>query len=98
MVVRFNVFLGSANLICRGTDISKCLRESLGLRDNESRLYMFGLRRTTYRISEKTQFNLLKQIEERADISFDSSFTTDNNKAGGAFWALRLSAEGPLRI
>ena len=32
-------FLNSANLICRGTDISKYLRESLGLRDNESRLY-----------------------------------------------------------
>ena len=32
------LFLNSANLICRGTDISKYFRESLGLRDNESRL------------------------------------------------------------
>ena len=32
-------FLNSANLICRDTDISKYFRESLGLRDNESRLY-----------------------------------------------------------
>ena len=32
-------FLNSANLICRGTDISKYFRESLGIRDNESRLY-----------------------------------------------------------
>ena len=32
-------FLNSAILICRGTDISKYLRESLGLRDNKSRLY-----------------------------------------------------------
>ena len=32
-------FLTSANLICRGTDISKYFRESLGIRDNESRLY-----------------------------------------------------------
>ena len=32
-------FLSSANLICRDTDISKYFRESLGLRDNESRLY-----------------------------------------------------------
>ena len=39
--VRFIVFLISANLICRGTDISKCFRESLGIRDNESRLYTF---------------------------------------------------------
>ena len=40
VVILFNVFLGSANLICRGTDISKCFRESLGLRDNESQLYL----------------------------------------------------------
>ena len=33
-------FLNSANLICRGTDISKCFRESLGIRDNESWLYI----------------------------------------------------------
>ena len=39
VVVRFNVFPSSANLICRNTDISKCFGESLGLRDNESRLY-----------------------------------------------------------
>ena len=29
-------FLNSENLICRGTDISKYFRESLGIRDNES--------------------------------------------------------------
>ena len=34
-------FLNSANLICRSTDISKYFRESLGIRDNESRLYLF---------------------------------------------------------
>ena len=33
-------FLNSANLICRGTDISKYFRESLGIRDNVSRLYI----------------------------------------------------------
>ena len=38
VVVQFIVFLTSATLICRGTDISKCFRESLGIRDNESRL------------------------------------------------------------
>ena len=27
-------------LICRGTDISKCVSESLGIRDNEVRLYL----------------------------------------------------------
>ena len=34
------IFLNSANLICRRTDISKCFRGSLRLRDNESRLYV----------------------------------------------------------
>ena len=33
-------FLNFANLICRDTDISKYFRESLGLLDNESRLYL----------------------------------------------------------
>ena len=33
-------FLSSANLICRGTDISKYLIESFGIRDDESRLYI----------------------------------------------------------
>ena len=41
MAVRFIVFLTSAALIFRGTDISKCFRESLGIRDNESRLYKY---------------------------------------------------------
>ena len=36
----FYFLLNSANLICRGTDISKYFRESLGLQDNESQLYM----------------------------------------------------------
>ena len=40
VVIRFIVFLNSANLICRGTDISKYSRESLGLRDNKSQLYI----------------------------------------------------------
>ena len=40
MVVRFIVFLTSATLICRGTDISKCFREYLEIRDNGSQLYI----------------------------------------------------------
>ena len=41
VVVRFIVFLYSATLICRGTDISKCFKKkNIGIRDNESRLYM----------------------------------------------------------
>ena len=33
------IFLNTSHLICRSTDISKCFRGSLRLRDNESRLY-----------------------------------------------------------
>ena len=42
VVVQFIVFLTLSTLICRGTDtcISKCFSESLGIRDNESRLYL----------------------------------------------------------
>ena len=40
VVVQFIVFLTLSTLICRGTDISKCFSESLGIRDNESQLYM----------------------------------------------------------
>ena len=36
------LFLNYENLICRGTDILKCVRESLGIRDNERQLYMSG--------------------------------------------------------
>ena len=39
VVVRFIVFLTPAILIFRGTDISKCFKESLGLSDIDSRLY-----------------------------------------------------------
>ena len=35
-------------MICRGTDISKYFRESLGIRDNESRLYWLLLRLTSF--------------------------------------------------
>ena len=35
------IFLNSAHLICRSTDISKCFRGSLRLRDNESPVYLF---------------------------------------------------------
>ena len=40
VVVQFIVFLTLSTLICRSTDISKCFSESLGIRDNESRLYL----------------------------------------------------------
>ena len=39
VVVQFIVFLNLSTLICRGTDISKYFSKSLGIQDNESRLY-----------------------------------------------------------
>ena len=39
VVIQFIVFLTLSTLICRGTEISKCFSESLGIRDNENRLY-----------------------------------------------------------
>ena len=42
VVVQFIVFLTFSTLICRGTDISKCFRESLGIRDYEIRLYIYS--------------------------------------------------------
>ena len=38
VVVQFIILLTLSTLICRGTDISKCFSESLGIRDNENRL------------------------------------------------------------
>ena len=40
VVVQFIDFLTLSTLICRGTKISKCFSESVGIRDNESRLYI----------------------------------------------------------
>ena len=38
------VLLNSANLTCQGTDIAKYFRDSLRIRDNESRLYWYEIR------------------------------------------------------
>ena len=45
-VVQFIVFRTLSALIYRDTDISKCFSESLGIRDNESRLYIRALRQS----------------------------------------------------
>ena len=42
-------FFNSAHLICPNTDISKCFRGSLRLRDNESRLYVIKAAGYTFR-------------------------------------------------
>ena len=43
MVVQFIVFLTISTLIYRGTDVSKCFSESVGILDNESRLYLLKM-------------------------------------------------------
>ena len=50
VVVQFIVFLTLSTLICRGTDISKCISESLGIQDNGSLLYFVNEQRN---INEK---------------------------------------------
>ena len=56
-------FLNSENLMCRGTEISKCFRESLGIRDNESRLYhpskVFSILEDAW-ISKQKKYNPVK--------------------------------------
>ena len=42
MVNRIRFSPNSANLICRSTDIYRSISEFLGIRDNESRLYLFS--------------------------------------------------------
>ena len=64
MFIPLIVFLSSANLICRSTDISKCFIESLGVRDNESRLYFF----LTILIGHSVLYELEKKSVENCDI------------------------------
>ena len=40
LAVLRQLLFNSANLICRSTDILKYFRESLGIQDNESQLYI----------------------------------------------------------
>ena len=44
-------FLNSASLICRGMDISKYFRDSLGIRDIESRLNLFRPSALIFRVN-----------------------------------------------
>ena len=62
MVVRLIVFLSSANLICRSTDISKCFIESLGVWDIESRLYMTFDWCDNTLLLLMSEFNILQQL------------------------------------
>ena len=52
VVVQFNIFLTLSTLTSRGTDISKYFSESLGIRDNESRLYIDKRTQSAVRLCE----------------------------------------------
>ena len=64
MVVRLTVFPSSANLICRSTDISKYFIESIGFRDNESRLYLSSPERRDWPSSQLHWINKEMMREE----------------------------------
>ena len=53
VVVQFIVFLTLSILIFRGTDISKYFSESLGIRDNESQLYIKKVVKWTFKFYDK---------------------------------------------
>ena len=62
------LFLNSVNLICQGTDISKYFRESLGIRDNESRLYL-----------NRRVFVLALEVDVQARVPFLSISEVDGD-------------------
>ena len=84
VVVRLIVFLSSAKLICRSTDISKCFIESLGFRDNESRLYSWAANLNQF--SLETRRRLSKQCRPRSETP---------QPERGIWWRSKLFATPP---
>ena len=71
VVVQFIVFLTLSTLICRSTDISKCFSESLGIRDNKSRLYyVLSILVCNILSNEKREHNQLKETWQMANDQF----------------------------
>ena len=62
-------FLNSANLICRSTDISKYFKQSLGIRDNESRLYVYTKFYSNYWFEKKNIFPYSKMAANCTEIA-----------------------------
>ena len=82
VVVGLIVFLSSANLICRSTDISKCFIESLGFRDNESRLYSAQLNLAfTLRVRQKKHEEQILIVLSRVDFTHMSTASQSNASA-----------------
>ena len=60
-------FLNSSNLICRGTDISRYFRESIRIRDNESRLYFLCI--NPYREMQRKSIAYMTYIKRNPEES-----------------------------
>ena len=80
----FGIFLNSAHLICRSSDISKCVSGSLQLRDNESWLYFWvsfciilqaALLHDTVEDTDTTFQEILDNFGEEVEGSLCSNFT-----------------------
>ena len=67
------IFLNSANLICQSTDISKCFRGFVRLRDKESRLYY---KEADPNLCSDVQFSVISPLttKERIGIQFKCHF------------------------
>ena len=68
VVVQYIVFITLSTLICRGTDISKYFGESLGIRDNESRLYLLNSERELFK---NELFCIFTTFEPRVKIRYE---------------------------
>ena len=89
VVVRLIVSLSSANLICRSTDISKCFIESLGVRDNESRLYIgnFTTKNENFQIKNSGSFHISAQNIDCEDLLEPPLRGSSNKYHNLCFWA-----------
>ena len=70
------IFLNSAHLICRSTDISKCFRGSLRLRDNESRLYLISkacvlFSSSAAKVHDSQAYRNMDMTRKRISFTFD---------------------------
>ena len=63
------IFLNSANLVCQSTDISKCFRGSLRLRDNESQLYINHISDGGMKLTTSVTGNFFRLFSFQALIS-----------------------------
>ena len=88
MVVQFIVFLTLSTLICRSTDISKCFSESLGIRDNESRLYLLKQSDTLQTITDIFNMCMKYVAEEIIFVKTTAFFSRSHILVTLDYWVL----------